>query len=116
MRQATAQELRNTLLENCESLVKHKICCATGEQSPLNIALVDEKAVDDIWKAIVPIIQSTSDVFIYDAKSTNDIIMLLGRGKISINDAIKLMSLLQAKQDIEELPKLVEALQTIESK
>ena len=116
MKQTTAQDLRTTLLESCNMLIRHKVCLAIGEKSPLNIALVDTKAVDDVWKAIVPIMQSTSDVFVYDAKSTNDIIMLLGRGKISINDATRLMSLLQTKQDIDDLPKLIEALQSAESK
>ena len=73
------------------------------------------KPREEMWYLLKEIISRASDLDTINAKSTSEIITLLGKGKISIDEAIKLMKLLQTKQDIDELPKLIAAMEKLES-
>lgn len=111
MSTTTIQEMREIFLKKGMKVLKHKLCLATGEDSPLDFSVIAREDVDDICKVLYPIIQQSEELRALNAKSTSDVIQLLGKGKITPEQAFKLMEILEKQQNIEELPKLVKKLQ-----
>ncbi len=71
------------------------------------------KPREDMWDLLKDIISKASDVDRLTAKSTSEVIHLLGKGKVSIDQAMKLMELLKVEQEIKELPRLMKQLEAL---
>ena len=106
----TARDMRNQLLcDKTLQVIKYKVNRACGDW-PANPAM-DEKNMDDIWRAVIPMIQALSDIEVYGARNAKDVLDLLAKGDISIDDSIKLMHVMKGEQELSELPKLIELMQ-----
>ena len=59
-------------------------------------------------------IRKASDSQQLNASTAHDVVDLIKSGKINLDEAHGLMKVIQAKQEIEELPKLLEKLESLE--
>ena len=98
-------ELTKVLLENAGPIIKHKMALATGKSSDLDMALVDQATQDEIWKTLVPMLQTTGAREKIDAKTSQDIVKLLANGKVSISDARELMLIMKLGAETEAIEK-----------
>jgi len=106
----SARELRAILLsDKAKWVIEYKLARATNNH--VAIQGVDTNHMQDIWDAIVPMIHKLNDIEEIRAENAKDVIALLGKGKIDSSSAIKLMDVLKSKQEIEEMPRLIELLQ-----
>ena len=109
MAQLTAKDMRNHLLsERAVWVIKYKLARACGDT--VKQESVDEFYLKEIWDAIVPMIHRLNDIEEIKADTASDVLSLLAKGKVTIDEALKLMALMQEKQNIEELPALIAAL------
>ena len=67
----------------------------------------------EMWDLLKDIIKQAQESDTIDATSSNEVIELLKSGDISVDQSLKLMELLQTKQQIEELPKLIEQMEKL---
>lgn len=70
-------------------------------------------SLNKMWTLLEKIIVDAKDIDAITAQSAVDVIALLKDGKVDVEVAVKLMELLKTKQDIEELPKLREAIENL---
>ena len=109
MTQLTAKDMRNHLLsDRAVWVIKYRLARATGDTADDHN--VDAFLQKEVWDAIVPMIHKLNDIEEIKADTASDVLSLLAKGKITIDDALKLMALMQEKQNIEELPALIAAL------
>ena len=106
-----AREITDVLLSGAKSLVEHKVRRALGLPSLLDRSYVDPKEYNDVWEALVPMMQSLTIREKINAENSKQILSLLSKGKINITEAKELMNILKVKSEIEELPKLIDALE-----
>ena len=107
----TVKDIRRNFLNDSEGALAEIRARMLGTQSPYPAS--DGKFLQEYWKAIVPMIQASSDMEKLNAHSVDSVITMLAEGKIDPDVALKLMDLLKVKQDIEELPKLREAIENL---
>jgi hypothetical protein len=74
---------------------------------------MSDNAQNKIFDALVPIIQSTADVQKLEVKNAQAVIKLLQSGTVSVNDAVKLMSLIDNKFQIEEMQEMTKKLDAL---
>ncbi len=109
-----AKELRKEFLQN-SSMVFDEIKARTlGRKSPHPNA--DEPFLKMYWDALVPIIHAADDIQKLKATSTGDIIKLLGKGKITIQESLLLMELIKGRAEVDLAPALLAELKKINKK
>ena len=96
---------QTVLLQGAEALTKYKVQRALGQPTDLDPSTIDVSAHDDLWKALVPIIQSASMREKIDAKTSQDIVKLLANGKVSVSEARELMTILKLGAEVEAIEK-----------
>ena len=111
MSETSIHEITDVLLSGAKSLVEHKVRRALGLPSLLDRSYVDPKEYNDVWEALVPMMQSLTIREKINAENSKQILSLLSKGKINITEAKELMNILKVKSEIEELPKLIDALE-----
>ena len=114
MSKMNTKDLRQELLTKGITVIRQKLAMATGENHIVNMAQLDKKSFDEVWEALVPMMQSAQDTVKLQAGTTDEIIKLLGEGKISTNDALKMMDMILKKTEADELPRLLEKLEETE--
>ena len=110
----TDQDLREQIMDHSIHMIK-KLQSQMYKDSE---AITKEQAVayDKLWPVMQDIIEKTSEVKKIEAKNASDVIKLISGGKITLRDAGIMMTLLQSKVEIEELPKLLAQLSDLEGK
>lgn len=115
----TAREAREMLLSGCAPIIEDLIICATGkkqkdhpERKRVN---VDSKARETVMDAIIPMIQQAGDVQRIRATSTADVLKLIRRGKVTIQEAKELMLIMATDFEVTEIPKMMERIEEITS-
>ncbi len=101
--QVSPAELRKIMLNSAESVVIYQCARATGDYSdvPETIKRANIADVDRIYEAVLPMIQQAGDLRAIEANSAADIITAVSKGKITIQDAERLMSMLRTQSAIE---------------
>lgn len=105
----TAQDLRDQVMDHTIHMIKKLQSQLYAESEP--ITAPQAMAYDKLWPVIEDIIKQTSDLKKIEAENASDIIKLIATGKITLKDAAVMMTLLQSKIEIEELPKLIAQLE-----
>jgi hypothetical protein len=75
-----------------------------------------EKAQDKIWDAMVPMIQQLGEARKLEAGSTAGVIDLLRSGNVTVDEALKLMTMLRTQVEADILPDLQNKLEELEGK
>ncbi len=105
-----AQTLRKKFLdENAEYILEQYTSVLRGGEYEARNAKAMTQAVD----MMLDLIMTAKDTDKIAVKTTAEVVALLGKGKISIEQALRLMELLKAEQEIHELPKLMEQLEKL---
>lgn len=68
------------------------------------------------FKLIDKIILTASDRQKLEMETTREVVLAVGKGKISADEGAKLLEILKTQQDIEELPKLIAAVEALKEK
>ncbi len=105
----TAQDLRDQVMDHSIHLIKSLQSQLYKEAKP--ITAQQSLAYERLWPVVQDIIQQTSDLKKIEANNASDVIKLISKGKITLKDAAIMMTLLQSKVEIEELPKLIAQLE-----
>lgn len=107
----TAQDLRDQVMNHSIHLIK-KLQSQMYKDSE-DITAQQSVAYDKLWPVVEDIIKQTSDLKKIEANNASDVIKLISTGKITLKDAAIMMTLLQSKVEIEELPKLIAQLEEV---
>jgi hypothetical protein len=108
----SAELIRKKFIEDCAlKLLDEYIAIVLGEKDQFT-----SKSAYHVASAlgiIEQLILKASDLTNIEAATVGDIVKAIGKGKMSLDDGMKFMSVLQTKQNIEELPQLLEAIQKL---
>lgn len=105
------QNIRQKLLNASEDVIDKMIEDAKGKD-PLRVAEAN-RAVDTIKKFAIDAAASSFDIQKIELKNTTTVLDLLSKGSIGIDDALKLMLILQKKEEIDTVPQLLEKLEQL---
>ena len=100
---AKINKIKSELLKSAVLVVEQKIALATGKEPPLRIGDYLEKEFDDIWKLLVPMLQKANDNESLSVQNTTEVMNLLAKGKITPEQALKLMEVLQEHKSVCEV-------------
>lgn len=101
----TAQNLRTQILVHGVHMIEKLQTSIYNKDE--DISAEQQRSYEMLWPVISDIISKTDDLKIVEAKTASDVIEAVAKGKITMKDALILMSLIQSKTEIEELPKLI---------
>lgn len=105
------QQLRVKLLESSAQVIDEVIARGTGKPRDHRI---EDKDLNRVWDAVVPILQQVGDHRKIEASSCADVIKALSAGKVSVDEALKLMTMLRTQAESEVLPALEAKLAAME--
>ena len=109
-------DLRAIFLDGAVDVVKSVTQSALGHEDPiLSNPGMDAPSYIRTWELARDIISSSTDIVKIEMRTTEGIIKAVCDGKINTKEADYLMSLMQKKQTIDELPALLEAIQEHEA-
>jgi hypothetical protein len=108
----SATLLRQKLTDEAEFVIDQYI--ARAKDMSLEHKTDSINAQREIWTAIIPILQQAGDIKKLEAKNSADVIKLVGTGKITVAEAKDLMLLFHQQMEIEEVPKLLAAIEASE--
>jgi putative heme degradation protein len=111
---ASLEELRAEFLTDAQPIMKHVLAIAAGTPSDLLLGKVDKEAIAQVWKVLEPMLQQAGDIKKLEIKNSGEVLKLVAGGKLTFKEAKELMQLFQAHTEMEELPKLLEALDKAE--
>ena len=110
----TASKLRGKFVEQAEFILDKYIELAKDDSEEHRTESI--KAQNRIFDALVPMLQSAGDVQRIRAGSTGDIFNLLKRGKITVAEAERLMSMLHKDFEMTALPELMAQFEELNKK
>ena len=113
----TAAEVRAVLLDAAADIITYKVAMASGQEVPDSIdgRYFDKEEQQHVWAAIVPMMQQAGDLQKTQAESTQEVIKALSAGKITVNDALKLMDILDKQANIEKVNELYNMAEQLKS-
>lgn len=109
----SAKKIRQDFIEGVTPFVKDYVAVARGEGVMPHL---DKDARAAVWDVAKQIILEAGDQQKIKAKNTTQVLALLKAGKVSVAEAKDLMTMLDIKTDIEEAPRIREALEKLEGK
>ncbi len=100
-------DILDLLVDTAYQVLEWKITFAMNieeinEDIPMGYLNFDHKRLDEIVDIIKPLLQKAQQVRELEAKNSQDILKMLGSGKISANEARGLLSLMKEKLIVEE--------------
>jgi DNA-binding ferritin-like protein (Dps family) len=105
----TAKEARKQFLKRAKKIIKRQFeYSETFQRIP--------EAQKQQFDCLVKMMIAESDSLKFKISSTNSILNLLEKGKISVKESKELMSILKDKVEIEEIPKLMKQLEALSKK
>ena len=107
------QEIRKYFLENSNTIIESLLKLFT-EPETATLNSMQQEALKLIWPTLHQIIINAGDLEIIQAKNASELIALIQTGNVSISEGRELMTLFQRQMEIEEVPKLLAALEKIE--
>ena len=109
-----SNELRKKLLENSDQVLDKVLYLLSGKDDAV-LNPWEREAIDVLYPTLHQIIINANDLKKIDAESTKDITRALSQGKITAQEAIQLMSMLQMKFDIDDANNLMQQLMALKS-
>lgn len=112
-----ATHQRTKLLNAVSTIIDIKVAWATGQDLPENIkqSKLVPRELESVWNATIPMLQQAGDCQRLVVEQTADVIGLLKDGSVSIQDALKLMDVLDKQSTVDKVGEIHEKLQAIES-
>jgi len=110
----TPLQIRNEILKSAPEIIE--LLSDLVKHSSKGIAKTQQMAIDTLWPTIHTVAIKAQDREAIEAKTAQDIIGLLSKGKLSITEAKDLMSMMHDKADIDEAEGLLARVEEIESK
>ena len=105
------QGLRRQLLASSSQVIDEVIARGTGKPRDHRI---EDKDLNRVWDAVVPILQQAGDYRKIEASSCADVIKALASGKVTVDESLKLMTMLRTQLEAEVLPALEAKLAAME--
>lgn len=111
MSRKTLSNVVDRLVENAYNILNWKYISATEQMPgmdkvakglPKGYMNFDHAKLEQILRMAEPLLKDAQATRRVEAQSSNEIIKLIGRGKVSLDEAIKLMSLMKIKLEVEE--------------
>jgi hypothetical protein len=109
----TPSELRDEFIQKAYPIIDEYINAALGT-SEFKATSTDART--QVWDTIKTVILGATTLQKINAESTNNIIQMLANGDISIDQAMKLMSILEKQSNIDDLKEMKDKLDTLVSK
>lgn len=110
----TPLNIRNKVLDSAPDIVDLLHGLITN--SSKGIAKTQQMAIDTLWPTIHAVAIKAQDREAIEAKTSQDIVGLLSKGKVSITEAKDLMSMLRDKSDIDDVRDLMARIEELEEK
>jgi hypothetical protein len=116
-KRVTAREAREQLLQYAPELIRMKGEAAIGKLSPDKTALAhcDPKQTEMVWQAIVPMLQAQNDICKVQAQNGAEVLALIGKGAVTLQEAVFLMQVLRAESDISDVKQMAQQLDELVS-
>ena len=108
----TAQDLRRQVLDHGVFMIE-KLQNSLHNKDE-DISAEQQRSYDMLWPVLEGMISKTSDLKVFEAKSANEVLNAVSRGKLTFEEAKEMMALLKDQVTIDELPKLIEKLSEME--
>lgn len=106
----TPNDLRAEFLREAKPVMDAYIDVACG-----NGAMKGNKEIyGKVWDVLSQVILQADDMRIIHVRSNADILKLLRRGKITVDEAERLMSVMQKMFEMEQLPELLEKFESLQ--
>lgn len=99
----TIDEVAENLIDKVAEILDYRLGVALGHEPPEGYEKYNVQEQQRMLELAKPLIQKYESVRVINAKSTNDIIMLLSKGKITPVEAKQMMELLLLKSEVEDL-------------
>ena len=99
-------EIVKELVEGVGEILNYRLGIALGKEPPEGHEKYDSDEQKKILKLAEPLIQKHESVREINAKSANDILKLLGQGKLTPKEANEMMSFFTKKTELEEIEEL----------
>lgn len=112
----TSSELRTFFLERAHPVVESMTNSATGNTDVLQSGKaphVDTPSYNKVWDLAKLIIADSNDIVKLELKTAEGCIDAVGKGKMTFDQAMQFMSLLEKKQDIELMPELIDKMEAL---
>ncbi len=106
-------ELRDLFINGAEFVIKSELKASNGTK-PLDLKSVDIPSYLRVWEVAKEIILNADNLKKIDAQSTKDVTTALSKGKITADEALKLMSMLKLEYEVSELPLLLDRLDQLQ--
>lgn len=90
---------KTNFIEKASLLLEHKLALATGvprEELPLNPDMLDSSYTPKLLDELFPMLQAVQVNAKIEAETTKDVIALIGKGKISMTEALQLINIIKA--------------------
>ena len=111
--QITARELRQEFLQKARPLLDQYINAAVHGKK---LKSVDGDCREAVWDTLQRAILAENDVHKVRVRQQGDVLKLIEKGKVSIQDGLQLMQVLRAGSEMEELQRISEQLETLAAK
>lgn len=104
-------DIIDLLVESAYWIIDQKVKMAHGMPVDDGVENWDKAVQSEILKMIEPQLSRAHQTRQLEAQNVAGVMKLLTNGKIDIQEAISLMEIFKAKSDVEDLPRLIEALE-----
>jgi hypothetical protein len=97
-------DITEMVITTAWEILKYRSLLALGKhhELPEDYHLFDHKEEDNILRLVQPLLSTSQLTKKIGAETSHDIIKLIGKGKVSINEAKDLMALTGARIEVEE--------------
>ena len=112
-RSKTGKDIRQYVLDNVEPIME-TVMQGAIESSPHN-ALSNQQMtlISLVWPMLTKVVTDASDNVNLFAQNTNDVISLISKGRVSLEEAIQLMGILRTQSDVEDIKAISEKLEML---
>jgi len=99
----TIECIAEKLIEAANKIYEFRISCAIGDFPPAGTLMNhgDKKAQDVILALVEPMIKNYQQTRNIEAKTTQEVVKLLQKGKVTIKESIELLKLIGTKIEVE---------------
>lgn len=106
-------ELRAKFISMADGLLETIVATAKGDTSFGSLYHGDADNIERVWELLHTVIAGSTETRKIEAGTTREIIKGVAAGKISIDEATKLMSMLKIQTEIDEVGELVSKLEAL---
>jgi hypothetical protein len=106
----TPSEIRANFLKKAEPLIDEYVGASLGKSQ---LSSNDATARSEVWSLLRDILVNADDLKKVSASNTKSVLRLLRRGKITIDEAERLMRIMQTDFEVTELPALLEKFESL---